>query len=176
MSKVKYSATSLQDEKAVNALIYLYKFHNSIKSKERVVVTEKEFERDVIKPLEKLLSSRTQREKSNRATHLTEKRGIRKEFVKIYNRLENNGANLSNIASAKQEEQATLQTCYKLLNIYVAHFNLKGGKKSKTFALDPFLEGCFSSSLLSELYEKNEGDVISQGQLMKLASLLLRHI
>lgn len=173
MSKVKYSVTPLQDQKALDALLILYELHQSLKSKkEEKSINPKDFEKKVIKPLEKLFLSRI--EKPQRTTNPLEKeKDISPTFIKIYDRLERKGADLSEIEEAKEKKKASQITAYKMMNIYVRHFNLKQGQKSKNLPLDDFLKGCFDDEVLNELYSKTDGETITQGSLNKLASLLL---
>lgn len=174
MSKIKYSVTSIQNQKAINALFVLYELHESLKSKQsnNIEIKKKDFEKDVIKPLEKLFLSKI--EKPQRTTNsLGIEKDVSPTFFKIYHRLEEKGADLSEIEKAKDKKKASQITAYKMMNLYVRHFSLKEGKKAKNFPLDDFLKGCFDDDVLDKLYLKNNGDTITQGNLNKLASLLL---
>lgn len=174
MSKVKYSVTHVQNQKAIDALFVLYELHDSLKSKkgEKLVMNQKDFEKDVIKPLERLFLSRIERPKRTINPLGTEKE-VSPAFIKIYRRLEEKGADLSEIEKAKEKKKASQITAYKMMNIYVKHFGLKNGQKAKNFPLDDFLKGCFDDNVLEELYLKNNSETITQGHLNKLASLLL---
>lgn len=174
MSKVKYSVTPLQDQKALDALLILYDLQQSLKAKEEEIIHPKDFEKQVIKPLEKLFLSRIEKSPRPKATNPLEKeKDVSSTFLKIYDKLERKGADLSDIEKAKEKEKASQITAYKMMNIYVKHFDLKQGKKLKEFYLDDFLKGCFDDKILNELYEKTNSEKITQGSLNKLASFLL---
>jgi hypothetical protein len=158
----------------MDALFNLYKFHDSLKTKEKIVIKQGEFERDIIKPLEKLFLSKAEnKEHATKPTALQNEKNVSPTFIKIYHRLEDKGADLSGIGDVMKSKKASQITAYKMMNIYVKHFDLKEGIKSRLFVLDDFLKGCFDDDVLSELHAKNNSEMISQGQLNKLASLLL---
>lgn len=168
-SKIRYSITPVANKKLMRSYITIKDLSESLENTS-LDMSKKEFDKIVVKPVEALINSKVHSKQSN---SFAKKRTVTSSFVKIYKKLQKEGVNMSSVDFDEENEVSSLSSASKMMRLYISHFDLKGGKKTSKFPLDPFLSRQFSNEALGTLYRKNQGDIITQGQIQTLASLLV---
>lgn len=175
--RVRYSITADANKKLLNAYNVLLNISLSLEDDQiskAVGIKKSTFDKDVIKPVEKLMMSSIKENKvSLRPNVFVKPRTIKPAFVKIYNRLEESDADVSQIMYDQKNKISSLADASKMMRLYVSHFDLKKGHKTLKFHLDSFLSQTFEEQTLYAIYDKNGDKIISQGQLQTLATMLV---
>lgn len=153
--KIKYAVTRTVNRNMLVAIDLLreLKNNNSISN-----ISNADFEALIIKPLDKFLDGRVVKKQQDRANPFDTPRNITEPFIKLLNILEQQDIDLTGIKV--DNNQSSLSSASKLLRIYISN-NLE--KNGKQIVLDS----------TQELYDRNKGRFITQGQIQKLASLLV---
>lgn len=131
-------------------------------------ISNADFEALIIKPLDKFLDGRIVKKQHERANPFDIPRDVTDSFTKLLSILKRQGADVTDVKV--KDGQSSLSSASKLLRMYVSN-NLE--KNGKQIVLDSTLKNLFSENQIQELYNKNKGSFITQGQIQKLASLLV---
>jgi len=131
-------------------------------------ISNSDFESLIIKPLDKFLDGRVIRKPQERSNPFDTPRDVTESFIKLLNILKRQGMDITDIRV--KNNQSSLSSASKLLRMYVSS-NLE--KSGKQIILDSTLRSLFTEKDIQQLCDKNGGNFITQGQIQKLASLLV---
>nr|PNR39210.1 hypothetical protein PHYPA_019488 [Physcomitrium patens] len=131
-------------------------------------ISSADFDALITEPLDKFLDGRIVKKQQERANPFDTPRDVTDSFIKLLNVLKRQGADVT--AIKVKDNQSSLSSASKLLRMYISNNLEKNGRR---IVLDSTLENLFSEDQIQDLYNKNKGDFITQGQIQKLASLLV---
>lgn len=163
--KVKYIVSKTVNRNMLVAIDLLkeLKSNNGISN-----ISNADFEFLIIKPLDKFLDGRVIKKHQERINPFDTPRDITNSFTELLSILKRQGVDITSIKV--KDNQSSLSSASKLLRMYISG-NLE--RNGKQIILDSTLRNLFSKRQIQELYNKNGGDFITQGQIQKLASLLV---
>lgn len=131
-------------------------------------ISSLDFEVLIIKPLDKFIDGRVIKKQQERANPFDTPRNVTDSFIELLSILNRQGVDVADVSI--KDNQSSLSSASKLLRVYISN-NLE--RKGKRIMLDSTLSNLFPKKQVQELYDKNKGDFITQGQIQKLASLLV---
>lgn len=163
--KIKYVVSRTVNRNMLVAIDLLkeLKSNNSISN-----ISDADLEMLIIKPFDRFIDGRVVRKQQERANPFDTPRDVTEPFTKLLSMLKHRDMDLSSIRV--DGNQSSLSSASKLLRMYISN-NLE--RNGRQIVLDAFLKSLFPRKQIQDLYDKNGGSFITQGQIQKLASLLV---
>ena len=153
-------------------------------------LTGPEFERNFIKPLERVINARLVSKRSSMLVSAESKdekekakgkissfempRKATENLKKLYDKLKSEGKDVSNVCY--ENGNISFIDSAKLVRLYFYTHELKDSEHKNHFRVDDYAKEIFGKDKFELFYANNGGQFITQGQLQALASLLVGEI